>query len=221
MPRKKSATEPATPVVTPYNWTDGGDRVLILKQVNEDGTAHGGFRWPESGPVEAPDWDPAPVCGGGLHGWAWGVGIGDGASLEVVSQRKCIVFAATPADVIGPVENRLKCKARGGEVLFCGSFVGAWGMIALGRQRLLHAMAQVQPTTGRDAHAATTGDDAMACALGVHGRVKVGDRGAFALATWSREEGYRFLTGKVGENGIKPNTWYAVKGGAIAEVPDV
>ena len=25
------------------------------------------FVWPESGPVEAPDWDPKPECGGGLH----------------------------------------------------------------------------------------------------------------------------------------------------------
>ncbi len=42
----------------------------FMKSVPADRKAHGGFEWPaEVGAiVEAPDWSPKPVCGGGLHG---------------------------------------------------------------------------------------------------------------------------------------------------------
>jgi hypothetical protein len=45
-------------------------RMLFLKTVDADFKAHGGFQWPREvgGIVEAPDWNPAPECGGGLHG---------------------------------------------------------------------------------------------------------------------------------------------------------
>jgi len=48
-------------------------------------------------------------------------------------------------------------------------------------------------------------------------RVRVGDRGAFAIPYWTDADGWRFLCGKVGENGIKPDTWYRVVKGQIAE----
>ena len=50
-------------------------------------------------------------------------------------------------------------------------------------------------------------------------QVQVGPRGVFALAYWESDEvGWRFVTGKVGENGIKANTWYEVIHGRITEV---
>ena len=50
----------------------------ILKTVQADGSAYGNFQWPlEVGAeVVAPDWDPTPDCGGGLHGLLNGVGNG-------------------------------------------------------------------------------------------------------------------------------------------------
>ncbi|HNG25761.1 MAG TPA: hypothetical protein PLC03_17480, partial [Microthrixaceae bacterium] len=50
----------------------------LLKTVKADGTARGGFQWPldEGAEVTAPDWDPTPVCGGGLHGLLNGAGNG-------------------------------------------------------------------------------------------------------------------------------------------------
>lgn len=56
-------------------------KVLVLRVCDVDGKSHGGFQWPESGPVAAPDWNPEPRCGGGLHGWLWGEG--DVLSVEV------------------------------------------------------------------------------------------------------------------------------------------
>ena len=43
---------------------------------SDNGKAFGGFQWNHIGEwTEAPDWDPTPECGGGLHGSApeaWG-----------------------------------------------------------------------------------------------------------------------------------------------------
>jgi hypothetical protein len=50
------------------------ETVLILRTCKPDMTSYKGFRWPESGPVDCPDWDPKPKCGNGLHGFLWGEG---------------------------------------------------------------------------------------------------------------------------------------------------
>ena len=40
-----------------------------LVRTDDAGISYGGFRWAPLGEwTEAPDWDPAPRCGGGLHG---------------------------------------------------------------------------------------------------------------------------------------------------------
>jgi hypothetical protein len=86
-------------------------KVRILTCVKADGSALNvnGFRWPESGPVGAPDWDPQPICpkdgkGGGLFGWAWGVGIGDGvdsdANIHFADVTRWLVVEADPAEVV-------------------------------------------------------------------------------------------------------------------------
>jgi hypothetical protein len=40
--------------------------------------------------------------------------------------------------------------------------------------------------------------------------VMVGEGGAFAIPFKSPKDGLRFVCGKVGEGGIKANTWYCV-----------
>jgi hypothetical protein len=51
---------------------------LFLRTCNADGTSHGGFQWnlEIDGVTEAPDWNPEPVCGNGLHGLLNGKGSG-------------------------------------------------------------------------------------------------------------------------------------------------
>jgi hypothetical protein len=92
---------------------------LLLRTADEHGKAYGGFQWPtEAGKgVEAPDWDPTPCCGRGLHGAHWGEGEGqhlfnngDGAIWYVV--------ACNPALV---VELGGKVKVPRVWILFCGS----------------------------------------------------------------------------------------------------
>lgn len=48
--------------------------VLVLRTCAANLSSHNSFVWPESGPVAAPDWDPKPECGNGLHGLVRGEG---------------------------------------------------------------------------------------------------------------------------------------------------
>ena len=43
-------------------------KVYVLRTCNPDLISHEGFQWPESGFVEAPDWEITGNCGNGLHG---------------------------------------------------------------------------------------------------------------------------------------------------------
>jgi hypothetical protein len=93
---------------------------LALRTCASDMTGYDGFRWPESGSVTAPDWDPRPVCGGGLHGLKWGEGSGllvswnDEAKWLVVE-----VVEGTEVDLDG------KVKFPAGNVVYCGDRRGA------------------------------------------------------------------------------------------------
>ena len=59
-------------------------KVLVLRTCSSNGSSHGGFIWPltEGSVVTAPDWNPAPECGAGLHGLLWGEGAGSLLSWE-------------------------------------------------------------------------------------------------------------------------------------------
>ncbi len=96
--------------------------MLILKLTNNNRQTRGGFQWPESGPVECPDWSPVPDCDsgrhGGLHGWARGEGnyihdSNDGVWLVV----------DVPDDTV--IEFGGKCKFPRGNVVYCGTREGA------------------------------------------------------------------------------------------------
>src|ERR1051325_4919442 len=108
-PRLKTKRKPITrPTVKPHTWTDGGDKVVVLRRCNPDGSSSHGFKYPQSGKVESPDWNPEPVCGGGLHGWAWGMGLGEGSDYDIIGDR-WLVIAALPGDICGELEKASKC----------------------------------------------------------------------------------------------------------------
>ena len=66
-------------------------------------------------------------------------------------------------------------------------------------------------TTGESAHAATAGDHAVACALGFASKAKASACGAIVLVCRnSAGELLQIRASKVGENGIKPDTWYSL-----------
>ena len=240
----------------PHEWTDGGDKVLILRRCNADMSSYNGFVWPASGPVEFSDFNASKSCGGGGHGWAWGMGLGEGKDYDIITD-KWLVVAALPDDVVGEIDDGVKCKIRRGEVVFCGAFSAAWALVNSGRHRLITAMVDdaVKETnaeaassqlaasgassklaasgyssqlaasgassklaaSGYSSKLAASGKDSVAACVGPGSKVAVGERGAFAIAYKTDGGDFRFLCGKVGEEGIKSNTYYEVVDGKLSE----
>jgi hypothetical protein len=81
--------------VEPLTTPEG--RVLLLRKCGDAGEAYGAFRWPLTvgAEVVAPDWNPAPVCGWGLHGLPWACG-----DWGLLRGARWMVFSADPVDVV-------------------------------------------------------------------------------------------------------------------------
>src|SRR5579885_1751765 len=141
------------------------EKVLVLRTCNADMTSHEGFRWPESGRVECPDWDPAPGCGGGLHGLLWGEGdwllLGD-------ADAKWLVVEVSRTDVV--VIDSQKVKFRAGDVIYCGGMAQAVTMVLTDPRNFarLQALAKDKgtATAGDLSGAAATGDCSAAAVAG-------------------------------------------------------
>lgn len=91
------------------------NKVLILRTCEADMTSHNGFKWPESGPVEAPDWSPKPEIGHGLHGLLWGEG--NHWFLDWQEDAKWLVVEVEEKNII---DLGGKVKFPSGVVVFCG-----------------------------------------------------------------------------------------------------
>jgi len=91
-------------------------KVLILRNCNSDMTSYKGFIWPKSGPVEAPDWNPKPECGGGLHGLLWGDG--DWSLLRDNPDTIWQVVEVEETDLVKIDEQKVKFHK--GKVIFAG-----------------------------------------------------------------------------------------------------
>lgn len=170
--------------------------VLILKTVaaNRQAAYHG-FIWPESGPVKALDWNPTPVCGGGLHGALWGEG--DGSLFSWATDAKWIVFEAAASSV---VDLKGKVKVPSGVVVFCG-----------GRFEATKYLAEHSPPGSRSIVGGTS-------TSGVGGTSTSGDRGEIRIRYYcKRTNRYRVCVGYVDESGIEANTAYVVVDGKLAK----
>jgi hypothetical protein len=92
--------------------------VLILRKCYKDGSSSNGFRYCEAGDtVTAPDWDPKPECGNGLHGLKQGNGVWD-----LLEGDDWLVIEANDEDVVD-IDNK-KCKFRTGKILYRGDKEG-------------------------------------------------------------------------------------------------
>ena len=202
---------------------------FLLKTVKADGTARGGFQWPldEGAEVAAPDWDPTPVCGGGLHGLLNGAGSGGliDWSTDAVWIVAEIPDDETVVDLDGKVKVR-RCMVRHvGDKTSAPEFLAAHG----------HTEGVVSGTaTAGDYGAATAGYDGTATAgdygtatagnrgtatAGNRGTATAGERGTIIIAWWDSELGRRrWVVGEVGIDGIVADTPYRVVDGALVEV---
>jgi hypothetical protein len=191
--------------------------VYVLRTCKSDITAYNGFKWPESGMVEAPDWQNNAECGNGLHGLLWG--IGDGSFLNWDEGAKWLVVKVAFSSII---DLGGKVKFPRGEVIFCGDKLGATTrIIELGANPALcvngTATAGVRGTaTAGYAGTATAGDDGTATAgvrgtatAGYAGTVTAGDDGIITIKWFDdKNNRYRFSVGYIGEDGLKKNVKY-------------
>lgn len=95
-----------------HQWTHKGDRVFIVKTVLPDGKSKNGFQWPLTvgASVKPKKCSRKVFCeSGGLFGWPWGIGVGDGKDPNAL--HTWIVFSVKPENVIGDIEGGQKCKA--------------------------------------------------------------------------------------------------------------
>ena len=198
----------------------------IMKTVQADGSSYGGFMWQlEVGAkVVAPDWDPTPECGGGLHGLL--NGCGNGGLLDWGESAVWIVArvpkSAQVVDLGGKVKvDRCKVVHVGDQVSATsflqergcdGPIVGA--TVAVGDYGTA-TVGDYGTATAGDYGTATVGYYGTATA-GYYGTATAGDGGAIHIRWWDGVR-YRTAVGYVGEKGIKPNVAYIVKDGKLVK----
>ena len=136
-------------------------KALCLRTNNEDMTSYNGFRWPDSGHVTAPDWQPTPECGNGLHGLLWGDG--DASLLNWDATAKWLVVEI---DADSAINLDGKVKFPNCVVVHVGNRHSAATFIA----------PFVPPGTKVIGGTATAGDDGTATA-GIGGTATAGYRG--------------------------------------------
>ena len=216
----------------------------MLRTCAADMTSRGGFQWPESGEVSAPDWTPEPVCGGGLHGLL--DGCGDGSLLLWGEGVKWLVVEVDEWVAI----DEEKVKAPRGRVVYAGDRGGA---VALGIERYGWDASRCMggtstsgdggtstsgyggTSTSGDRGTSTSGDRGTSTS-GYGGTSTSGDRGTSTsgyggtstsgyggtlLIRWHDGKRYRIATFYVGEDGIEENVAYRVneRGEAVRVEP--
>ena len=171
-------SETGQPKTLAHRWTYDGDKVLVVRQCAHDGSSSHGFVWPKSGPVECPDWQPHNNCGNGLHGWPWGLAMGDGAEPNFTSLW--LVVAVDPKDIIDVEDAHGKVKFKAGEVVFAGEWWKARELTEKGRNAwIAHFSDGKSSATGYGSASSATGDSSASSATGYSSASSAtGDRSA-------------------------------------------
>ena len=208
---------------------------LVLRSCNSDMSSYNNFIWPVSGDVAAPDWNPAPIRGGGLHGLKWGYG--DLGLLNWADDAKWLVVEVVEAEY---VDLGMKVKFPRGKVVYCGEYTEAVTIIsdafiartiadsetdeniqaASGNSSQLAASGNSSrlAASGYSSQLAASGEDSIVCGVGLNSIGSAGTNGCIALV-WHDGKRYRIAVGYIGENGIEANTKYCVdRFGKLAEV---
>ena len=149
-----------------HQWTHTGEKVLFVRRCDKNMKSYGGFVWPKEGKLACSDWDPAPNCGNGLHGWPWGIGIGLGSDFE--NDDVWQVTAANPEDV-SEIEFG-KCKYKECEILLTGSMLEAMIFTLQGRMAWIAQTIEISNDAnvekGNRASSSSTGNLASSSSTG-------------------------------------------------------
>lgn len=190
----------------------------LLRTADANRCSYGGFQYPVKGNVAAPDWDPSPVCGRGLHGLL--MGEGEGRLLDWSPDATWQVLRVAVTSVVRIGEG--KVKAPRGTVVYSGDRVGATSYL-VARGANVATMAGGTATAGNRGTAtaghggtATAGNRGTAT-TGEDGTATAGDGGRIQI-TWYDGSRYRLAVGYVGEDGIEPQVAYQVVEGKLVRV---
>ena len=186
-------------------------KALVLRTCKADLTSLNGFKWPASGSVECPDWDPRPECGHGLHGLPWGTGNWSYLSAEAdaiwqvveVDEESCV-----------PIDGD-KVKFPKGNVIFSGRMAEAVTTVLCdpramkGAEQASSGDCSTAASCGDCSKAAAQGENTIAMAAGTGCTVSAGENGCFASAWYDEKlQRNRIKVGYVGGRGIKADTPY-------------
>ena len=165
--------------------------VLIMRTVDANRQSRGGFQYPPVGQmVEATDWSPRAECGNGLHGWLWGEG--DGSLGEFGGGHQVLVLRARADETVQIGADKVKCRR--GRVVYCGSAAGA--VQVLHKHLPKDKQGKWRPICGQ-------------ASAGYLGQASAGYKGIVVLRHWdAAADRWRLVVGYVGEDGIKPDTFY-------------
>ena len=146
----------------PHQWTNKDGDVLILKRIKPNRKGYGEFIYPSGvgTVITAPDWNSEPKCGGGIHGWPWGFGLGEGADYDILDDI-WLVLSEKPENVVGELEKGWKCKARAPRIVFEGTFTQVWGLVCDEQSAIITQMA-----SGDDSNLAASGNGSNLAASG-------------------------------------------------------
>ena len=202
------------------------DTALVLRVCRADGTSHEGFQWPNSGLVEAPDWNPRPICGGGLHGWLRGEGDINASRFWEDDNAKWLAVQVQRSDVVElggkvkfPRGDVVKSGLRGevipwfcemvpGSAVVFGVRTGGYGSTLVG--------GDCSTLTGGDCSTLMGGDDSTLVSgsrsmlIGGDDSTLTGsDHSVLIVRWWNKvDQRRRIAVGHVGEGGIEPDIPY-------------
>jgi hypothetical protein len=168
-------------VIPVHQWTNGGAEVLVVRYVDEKHQSYGSFQHPAKvgETVIAPDWNAEPKCGGGIHGWPWGLSLGDGKECDWSAVWQ--VYGAKPEDVV-LIDG--KVKFRTGVLRFVGDWHAAMMFVLSGQMAWVHQAARgAASATGASGAASATGERGAASATGARGAASATGASGAASAT--------------------------------------
>ena len=182
MKQRKNSKQAETPM--------SENRSLILRTCAADMSSHGGFIWPRTGRIEAPDWKPTVACGNGLHGFLHGEGSGSLASWE---PDAVWIAAWVPTDQLIDLDGKVKFP---------------WAEVAVaGTREEAIAFLRANGCAGAIVGDTITGGYGSTITGGYRSTITGGDGSTITARYWNGKK-YRTAVFEVGEDGVEANQAY-------------
>ena len=193
-------------MIQPHEWTNGGDKVLVVKCCDPKGLGYGGYDWNNKEEADIGDkWNPIQKCDdGGFYGWPWGMFVGDGRDPDALGLWA--VYAIKPDDLV--CVDGGKVKWRRGTRVYWGRQAEAMAYTMPGRIALVEKNAAGSASASGDrgsasasgyrGSASASGDSGSASASGDSGSASAKGKNSIAAVTVA----YRFSVIETGPGGI-------------------